>query len=30
MMIVFVDWFREKWQQRPWRAATLWTIAMII
>jgi hypothetical protein len=30
MMIVLLDWFMEKWQQRPWRAAMLWTIVMII
>jgi len=30
MMIVLADWFWEKWAQRPWRAATLWTIAMSI
>ena len=30
MMIVLVDWFMEKWAQRPWRAAILWTIVMSI
>ena len=24
------DWFREKWEQRPWRAAMLWTVAMSV
>ena len=30
MIIVLVDWFMDKWEQRPWRAAMLWTLAMII
>ena len=29
-MIVLADWILTKWEQRPWRAAMLWTIAMII
>src|SRR6266702_1019979 len=24
------DWVRNKWEQRPWRAAMLWTIAMVV
>jgi cell division protein FtsW (lipid II flippase) len=29
-MIVFVHWFMDKWEQRPWRAAMVWTITMIL
>ncbi len=27
-MLVLVDWFRDKWERPPWRAAILWTIGM--
>ena len=30
MIIVLVDWFMDKWEQSSWRAAMLWTLAMII
>ena len=30
MLLVLVDWFMDKWEQRPWRAAILWTIGMSI
>jgi hypothetical protein len=30
MMLVLVDWFMDKWRQRPWRAAILWTVGMSI
>ena len=29
-MIALADWFWEKWEQRLWRAAMLWTLAMVI
>ena len=28
MLLVLVDWFMDKWAQRPWRAAILWTVGM--
>ena len=28
-MVTFVHWFMDRWDQRPWRAAMLWTITMI-
>jgi peptidoglycan/LPS O-acetylase OafA/YrhL len=28
MLLVLADWFMDKWEQRPWRAAILWTIGM--
>src|SRR5215218_1115392 len=28
MLLVLADWFADKWQQPPWRAAILWTVAM--
>jgi hypothetical protein len=30
MLLVLADWFTDKWAQRPWRAAILWTISMTI
>jgi uncharacterized membrane protein YcjF (UPF0283 family) len=30
MFLVLVDWFMDKWEQRAWRAAILWTMVMII
>jgi peptidoglycan/LPS O-acetylase OafA/YrhL len=30
MLLVLADWFMDKWEQRPWRAATIWTIVMSI
>jgi hypothetical protein len=30
MMLVLVDWFMDKWEQRAGRAAILWTIVMVI
>jgi hypothetical protein len=30
MVLVLADWFAEKWAQRPWRAAIVWTIAMSV
>ena len=30
MMLVLADWLAEKWRQRAWRAAILWTIAMVV
>ncbi|HEX6675009.1 MAG TPA: hypothetical protein VF486_08285 [Actinomycetes bacterium] len=29
-MLVLVDWFVDKWERPPWRAAILWTIGMSI
>jgi hypothetical protein len=29
-MIAFVHWFMDRWEQRPWRAAILWTTVMIV
>jgi thiol:disulfide interchange protein len=29
-MIAFVHWFTDKWEQRSWRVAMLWTIMMIV
>jgi peptidoglycan/LPS O-acetylase OafA/YrhL len=29
-MLVLVDWFTDKWERPPWRAAILWTIGMSI
>jgi hypothetical protein len=29
MMLVLVDWFMDRWVQRPWRAAILWTALML-
>jgi hypothetical protein len=26
MLLVLADWLIDRWQQRPWRAAILWTI----
>jgi hypothetical protein len=28
MLLVMADWFVDKWQQPPWRAAILWTVGM--
>ena len=28
MLLVLVDWFMDKWAQRPWRAAILWTVGV--
>jgi hypothetical protein len=28
MLFVLADWFADKWEQRPWRAAIIWTIVM--
>jgi hypothetical protein len=28
MLFVLADWFVDKWGQRPWRAAIIWTIVM--
>jgi hypothetical protein len=28
MLLVLADWFMDKWAQRRWRAAILWTIGM--
>jgi len=28
MLLVLADWFMDKWQRPPWRAAILWTIGM--
>jgi hypothetical protein len=30
MLVVLADWFADKWRQRPWRAAIIWTIIMSI
>jgi hypothetical protein len=30
MLLVLADWFTDKWERRPWRAAILWTIGMSI
>jgi hypothetical protein len=30
MLLVLADWFADKWEQRPWRAAISWTIVMSI
>jgi hypothetical protein len=30
VLFVAADWFADKWQQRPWRAAFIWTVAMSI
>ena len=30
MLFVLADWFADKWEQRPWRAAIIWTIVMSI
>jgi hypothetical protein len=27
---VLVDWFANRWEQRPWRAAIIWTIVMSV
>jgi hypothetical protein len=28
MLLVLADWFADRWEQRPWRAAIIWTIVM--
>jgi hypothetical protein len=30
MLFVLADWFQDKWEQRPWRAAIIWTSVMSI
>ena len=30
MLLVLADWFADKWEQRLWRAAIIWTIVMAI
>jgi sterol desaturase/sphingolipid hydroxylase (fatty acid hydroxylase superfamily) len=28
LLFVLADWFAGRWEQRPWRAAVIWTIVM--
>jgi hypothetical protein len=30
MLFVLADWLVDRWEQRPWRAAIVWTIVMSI
>jgi hypothetical protein len=30
LLLVLVDWFMDKWEQRRWRAAILWTLGMSV
>jgi hypothetical protein len=30
ILLVLADWFVDKWEQRRWRAAIIWTIVMSI
>jgi len=30
MLFVLADWVADKWEQRPWRAAIVWTIVMSV